>query len=576
VAIAFLCAWALPAYAEVIELKDGSKIEGKITAKTGTEVMVNTEGIEVRVNGEEIKAIDGMPFTCDYKAIYEKKCAEVGPTDVEGRFKLALWCEEHKLKDEMNAELERVLSLDANHEGANRKMGRINYQGQWRTPEELKKLGFVKKDGQWMTPDEASQADGKVQYRGSWVRPEEAKRLEARQFSRYVPPCKVGLFDQTTMLPVTHTIFDLNAQIMRLELLNMWKPTPDQLKRMWPVLNEAEADRQMLLAKLIKAWPEIEASFIALRNEALKGVVDSFDQNAEVERRAGSNEGIIVGLKKGASMRLYTHADKFMAILSPSQKDMLYSKYCAMCHSTSFMKGGFGKELRGTQAGVDFLEKIRKLSEDEFSTKKCEFAEEALKKFGRGPQTLLGKKAQKVGKRSAQDMDGEEMTAADIMRRARLAGESEWARTKFNFAAELEAPNQEERLVAIRTNAAKEKGSFLTDTKTQGMVSEALFDGNLREVVAMKLGIPKEQMLVKASREASLIPEFKDGASAFQFMCTMCHTMDRINKATKSPDGWRATVQKRLHQGNSDDPKVVDMISEYLINRKAGEQAEAK
>jgi hypothetical protein len=52
--------------------------------------------------------------------------------------------------------------------------------------------------------------------------------------------------------------------------------------------------------------------------------------------------------------------------------------------------------------------------------------------------------------------------------------------------------------------------------------------------------------------------------------------MDRINKATKSPDGWRATVQKRLHQGNSDDPKVVDMISEYLINRKAGEQAEAK
>jgi cytochrome c5 len=530
--------------------------------------MVNTEGIEVRVNGEEIKAIDGLPFTCDYKAIYEKRCAELGPTDVEGRFKLALWCEEHKLKDEMNSEIERVLALDANHEGANKKMGRINYQGQWRTPDELKKLGFVKKDGQWMTPDEASQADGKVQYRGNWVRPDDVKRFEARQFNRYMDTGSL----------TTHTICDLNKQLMRLELLNMWKPTPDQLKRMWTVLNQAEADRQMLLAKLIKAWPEIEASWIALRNEALKGVVDSFDQNPLVEGRAGSNELIWVTIRKGAGMRLYTHADKFMATLTSSQKDMFYNKYCAMCHSTSFMKGGFGKELRGTQAGVDFLEKIRNLSEDEFNTKMCDFAEEALKKFGRGPQTVLGKKAARPGaKRSAQDMDGEEMTVADIMKRARLAGESEWVRTRFNFSAELEAPNQEARLKAIETNACKEKGSFLTNIKAQSMVSEALFDGTLREVVAMKLGIPKEQMVVKASADAAAVPEFKDGATAFQNMCTMCHTIDRINKAEKSPDAWRATVQKRLHQGNSDDPKLVDMIAEYLINRKfPGQQTKAQ
>ena len=104
VLLAALGACPLLAWGETIELKDGSKIEGKITAKSGTEVTVNTEGIEVKVNGDEIKAIDGLPYACDYKAFYEQKNQEVGPTDVEGRFRLALWCKEHKLKEEMNAE----------------------------------------------------------------------------------------------------------------------------------------------------------------------------------------------------------------------------------------------------------------------------------------------------------------------------------------------------------------------------------------------------------------------------------------------------------------------------------------
>lgn len=274
-------------------------------------------------------------------------------------------------------------------------------------------------------------------------------------------------------------------------------------------------------------------------------------------------------------MRVYaSYNDKLMAILSSAQKDAFYNKYCAMCHSTSFMKGGFGKEIRGSQAGVDFLEKVRALSETEFNTKKCDLAQEALKKFGKGPQTLLGKKALTVGKRSEQDMDAEEMTVAEIMKRARLAGDTEWARKRFNFAAELEAKNEKERLEAIITNGCKDKGSFLTNIKVQSMASEALFDGTLREVVAMKLGLSKEQMVVKIGEDATAIPEFKDGATAFQTMCTMCHSVDRINKAVKSAEGWRATVQKRLHQGASDDPKLVDMISEYLANR--GQKAEAK
>jgi cytochrome c2 len=227
---------------------------------------------------------------------------------------------------------------------------------------------------------------------------------------------------------------------------------------------------------------------------------------------------------------------------------------------------------------VDFLEKVRALPDDEYNKQMCDLAQEALKKFGKGPQTILGKKAKQAGaKRSAQDMDAEEMIVADIMKRARLEKDNAWARSKYNYSAEIEAPNQEARLAAIQTNACKESGEWKENIKVQGMVSDALFDGALREVVAMKLNIPKAQLAVKPSVDADVVPEFKDGATACQQMCTMCHTLDRVNKAIKSPEGWQATVTKMLHKGLSDKPELINLISDHLVGRSTGQQkVEAK
>ncbi len=558
------CGWMLSVFGEAIELKDGSKIEGKIKSKSATEIVVDVEGIEVRVVGDEVKTVDGLPYSCDYKALYELKNSETPAMDVDGRFVLAMWCKEHNLKEEMKGELDRILSLNPNHEGANRELGRLFVSGAWRTPEELKKLGYVKKGGEWMTPDEASAREGKVQYMGSWLRPDDVKRFEAARFSRYTDACS----------STTHQICNLNAQIRRIELINMWKPTKEQLQKMWPILTEAEADRQMFIDKMRKFMPEIEASWIALRNEALRGVVDSYDQNPAVERRAGGNEGVWIVAKKGAAYKLNTHTEKLLAVLTPTQRDVFYNKYCGMCHSTAFMRGAHGREIRGTQAGVDFLEKVRALPEEEYNAKMCDLAQEALKKFSKGQQTLLGKKAQAAGRRSAQDMDAEEKSMADVFKRARLATDVEWARGKFNFSAEIEAPNLEARLRAVQTNACKEIGEWKENVKVQSMTADALFDGHLRDVVAMKLNISKSQMAVEPSREACAIPEFKTGQEAAQTMCTMCHTMDRVNKAQKSPDGWRSSVSKMLHKSLNDEPKLVDMITDYLVNRS--QQAQGK
>lgn len=225
---------------------------------------------------------------------------------------------------------------------------------------------------------------------------------------------------------------------------------------------------------------------------------------------------------------------------------------------------------------MDFLQKVRAMPEDQFNTQMCDLAQEALKKFGRGPQTLLGKKAQAVGKRSTQDMNAEEMTICDVMKRARLATDTDWWRKKLNYAAEIEAPNQSERLEAIKTNSGKQKGAFKTDVGLQKMVTEALFDGSLREAVALRLGVPREQMVVKPAADVNLVPEFPDGGTAMREMCTMCHSIDRVNKAIKSPQGWRQTVNGRLRGGGVDDPKLVAQITEYLVSRGGSPDNEAR
>ena len=525
--IIVLCAWAVAASAETITLKDGSRVEGTITAKSGTEVTVDVNGAVTKISGEEVKAIDGRPFACDFKALYKARSAAVPPKDGEGHYQLALWCEKNGLKGEMTTELQRVLEIAPKHEGANQKLGKVNYDG-------------------------------------SWVRADDVKRFEGRQFSKYLDDDKGFM---------THAVRDLNEDIRRIDLVNMWKPSRDQLKRMWPILNQAEAVRLVFHAKMEKSAPEIEAAWIALRSEALKGVVDSFDQNPKVEGRARAGEGIWKAMKKGVWFRLYKdYADPFMDVLTPAQKNDFYGKYCNTCHSRSYMKGGFGKEIRGTQAGVDFLEKVRALSDEEFTAKKAALAAEALKKFGKGQQTLLGKKAQTGGKRSSEDVDSEEIVVAKIMERARLEGGKEWPRTKFNYAAEIEAKNLKERLDIIKETGAKEKGSYKTDGKTQTMVACALFDGNLREIVGLRLGLSASQMAVKPSADVNAVVEYPDGRSAFEDTCTMCHDTKRINQAVKSAEAWRQTVRKRLHGAAIDDPKMADMITDYLVNRSSGKK----
>jgi hypothetical protein len=118
---------------------------------------------------------------------------------------------------------------------------------------------------------------------------------------------------------------------------------------------------------------------------------------------------------------------------------------------------------------------------------------------------------------------------------------------------------------------------MLTDLEKETVPFGFNFDGTLREVVGLKLGMSMSQILASAkpSAKVNLVPEFRDGRTAYQEMCTMCHNTNRIDKAMKSPECWKQTVAKRLHMGAIDDPKLVDMITDYLVNRSTGGQRAA-
>jgi mono/diheme cytochrome c family protein len=58
-----------------------------------------------------------------------------------------------------------------------------------------------------------------------------------------------------------------------------------------------------------------------------------------------------------------------------------------------------------------------------------------------------------------------------------------------------------------------------------------------------------------------------DGEALVEQKCTLCHTLDRVDQASKSADEWSATVDRMVGHGLvvTDDEKTV--IVDYLAQR---------
>lgn len=155
--------------ADVIHLKSGQKVEGKITKQDADAIEVDTKFGAVRF--ERVK-IDRIEFQRVPKEELEARVREAG-NDAGKLYAAALYAKEQKLGDQHKKLLERVVEIEPQHPLANEALGRVQYDGQWFTPDALARYKVV--------VEEKMKAEGKVFYRGAWMEEKYAYRLQGKE-----------------------------------------------------------------------------------------------------------------------------------------------------------------------------------------------------------------------------------------------------------------------------------------------------------------------------------------------------------------------------------------------------------
>jgi hypothetical protein len=158
-----LLAWANAAYADTIKLEGGGTVQGQILEDKSTKdklvVKVDAGGGEVTIERSKIQAIiQGKRPADEYEEIKGQYA-----DSAEDQFKLAVWCEQHKLWRQRREHLQKVIELDPDHAQAR------------------EKLGYVKQDGKWLTGQELKEAKGLVRFGGRYVTPQEKEILEQKK-----------------------------------------------------------------------------------------------------------------------------------------------------------------------------------------------------------------------------------------------------------------------------------------------------------------------------------------------------------------------------------------------------------
>ncbi len=180
---------ASSASADVIHLKSGQKIEGKILTDSGSTISVQTKFGSMTIERSKIESIEYQRLP---KEEVKARLVAAG-TDAAKLYEVALYAEAQKLKKEHKEILEQVVAHDPNHLGAREALGHVSFDGQWfATPEEveaykadltdqMKERGRVLYKGKWIKEDTAKRLQGFELYNGQWLRWKEIYTLQAQE-----------------------------------------------------------------------------------------------------------------------------------------------------------------------------------------------------------------------------------------------------------------------------------------------------------------------------------------------------------------------------------------------------------
>lgn len=147
--------------ADLIKLKNGGEVRGRIVPSRSADAEA-TITVEALTGAVVVVARDEVQFLTRRSPKVEEyeTRSKIVPDTVADRWDLAEWCRENGLNEQRAEQLERILELDPEHEGAHHA------------------LGHALRDGQWLTRDELMTSQGYVKHKGKYITPQELELLE--------------------------------------------------------------------------------------------------------------------------------------------------------------------------------------------------------------------------------------------------------------------------------------------------------------------------------------------------------------------------------------------------------------
>jgi hypothetical protein len=143
------------AQADVFLLTNGGRIEGELLnpqeSPRQTYVIRTAAGAQLTLERSQVKQVL-QPRAEELE--YDKIQPRYSDT-VEGQWALAQWCLQNNLRRQREKHLRRVIELDPNHVQARHALGYSQFDGKWKTQDEvMTERGYVLHKGHWRLPQE--------------------------------------------------------------------------------------------------------------------------------------------------------------------------------------------------------------------------------------------------------------------------------------------------------------------------------------------------------------------------------------------------------------------------------------
>ncbi|MFC1588467.1 tetratricopeptide repeat protein [Planctomycetota bacterium] len=212
-----------PVFAEILIMKNGRKVEGKIISEDDSKLVFRTNsGMQITYKKSDIKEIDREHVAAE--DVYANKLKEMDDQSAEDHFQLAGWCKQNFNRKKARVHWQKAIEINPDHEGARTALGFIKYRGKWLTKEELKKVkereaakdaadseskamrdkGYEKFNGKWVPKEDIPYYEkGMVKYCGKWMTPEEKEIIEKNSVVKEVAG-KSDIEEKTSLATTKH------------------------------------------------------------------------------------------------------------------------------------------------------------------------------------------------------------------------------------------------------------------------------------------------------------------------------------------------------------------------------------